>query len=139
MGREEQGVTALRTTPVNVQTTNEVRNWTIVYFKGDCFPVISTTRFKAGRLKDFAHNWKKLTSDAFMLDTVQHCHIEFKQGSSCDQHNVRVQRFNSIEENIIDAEILRLCEKGVLEETIHCKEEFISQYSLDAKKMALTD
>lgn len=51
--------------------------------------------------------------------------MEFKRGSSCDQHNVRVQRFNSIEENIIAAEILRLCEKGVLEETTHCKGEFI--------------
>ena len=106
-----------------MQTTNEVRNSTrIVYFQGDCFPLISTTQFKARRLKDFAHNWKKMTSDAFLLDTVQHCHIEFKQGSSCDQQNV--QRFNSIEENIIDAEILRLCEKGVLEETTHCKGEF---------------
>ena len=134
MGREEQGVTALRTTPVNVQTTNEVRNSTIVYFQGDCFPLISTTRFKAGRLKDFAHNWKKLTSDAFILDTVQHCHIEFKQGSSCDQHNVRVQKFNSTEQNIIDAEILRLCEKGVLEETTHCKGEFISPIFTRRKK-----
>ena len=69
-----------------------------------------------------------------MLDTVQHCHIEFKQGSSCDQHNLRVQRFNSIEENVIDAEILRLCEKGVLEETIHCKEEFISPIFTRRKK-----
>ena len=82
---------------MNVQTTNEVRNTNIVFFKGDCFPIVSTTQFKAGRLKDFAHNWKKLTSDAFILDTVQHCHIEFKQGSSCDQHHVRVQKSNSTE------------------------------------------
>ena len=119
---------------MNVQTTNEVRNTNIVFFQGDCFPIISTTQFKAGRLKDFAHNWKKLTSDAFILDTVQHCHIEFKQGSSCDQHNVRVQKFNSTEQNIIDAEILRLCEKGVLEETTHCKGEFISPIFTRRKK-----
>lgn len=80
-GREEQGDTALRTSPVNVQTTNEARNSNIVYFQGDCFPFISISQFKAGRLKDFAHNWGKLTSNAFILDTVQHCHIEFKQGS----------------------------------------------------------
>ena len=82
---------------------------------------MSTTQFKVGRLIDFAHNWKKLTSDAFTLDTVQHCHIEFKQGSSCDQNNVRVQRFKSIEENIIDAEILRLCEKEFLRRLLIAK------------------
>ena len=133
----------MKTTPVNVnvnvQTTNGVRNSNIVYFQGDCFPLISTTQFEAGRLKDFAHNWEKLTSDAFILDTVQHCHIEFKQGSSCDQHNVRVQRFNSIEENIIDAEILRLCEKGVLEEIAHCKGKFISPILTMRKKDGITE
>lgn len=61
------------------------------------------------------------TSDAFILDTVQLFHIEFKRGSSGDQHNVRVQRFNNTEETIIDVEILRLCEKGVLQEITHCK------------------
>ena len=61
------------------------------------------------------------TSDAFILDTVQLFHIEFRRGSSGNQHNVRVQRFNSTDDNIIDVEILRLCEKGVLQEIIHCK------------------
>ena len=78
----------------------------MVYFQGDFFPLISTTQFKAGRLKDFTYNWEKLTSDAFILDTVQHCHIE----------------------------ILRLCEKGVLEETTHCKGEFISPIFTRRKK-----
>ena len=64
--------------PVNVQTTDNVSNPNIVYFQGDCFPLIST-QFKAGRLKDFAQCWKKLTSDAVILDTVLHCQIEFKR------------------------------------------------------------
>ena len=46
---------------------------------------------------------------------------------------------NSIEENIIDTEILRLCEKGVLEETTHCKGECISPIFTRRKKMAFTD
>ena len=75
-----------------------------------------------------------MTSDAVILDTVQHCQIAFKQGSSCDQHNVRVQKLNSTEENIIDAEILRLCEKGVFEETSHCKGEFVSPIFTRRKK-----
>ena len=114
-----------------MQTTNEVRNANMVNFQGDCFPLVSTTQFYAGRLKEFAHNWGKLTHDAFILDAVQHCHIEFKQNSKCDQHTVRIQRFNSTEENIINSEILTLCEKG---ETTHCDGEFISPIFIRRKK-----
>ena len=124
----------MKATPANVQTTNEVRNANMVNFQGDSFPLVSTTQFYAGRLKEFAHNWRKLTSDAFILDAVQHCHIEFKQDFTCDQHTVRIQRFNSTEENIINTEILRLCEKGVLEETTHCDGEFISPIFTRRKK-----
>ena len=39
-----------------------------------------------------------------------------KKKTTEKKNKKKKQRFNSIEENIIDAEILRLCEKGVLEE-----------------------
>ena len=113
-GREEQGDKALRTPPVNVQITNEVRNFSRGLFS-------SYKHYPIG-LNDFTHNWK-LASDAFFIDTIQDCRLHFKQGSSCHQHNVRVQKLNSTDETIIDAEILRLCEKGILEETSHCKGE----------------
>ena len=88
--------------PIAEQTTYEVSSSeNMVYFQGDSFPLISTAQFKAGRLKEFVHNWVKLTSDAFVLDTVQHCHIELTQGASCHQHTVRAQRFNITEEIII--------------------------------------
>ena len=38
---------------------------------------------------------------------------------------MKTQRFHITEENIITAEILKLCNKGVLEETTHCIGEFI--------------
>ena len=66
----------------NEPNTTEVRNPNMIYFQGDSFSLISTTQFKAGRLKEFLHNWRKLTSDVFILDTVQHCHIELVKGLS---------------------------------------------------------
>ena len=75
-----------------------------------------------------------MTSDVFSLDTVQHCHIELVKGFSCDQQNVETQRFNITEENIITAEIIKLCNKGVLEETTHCIGEFISPIFTRRKK-----
>ena len=47
---------------------------------------------------------------------------------------MKTQRFNITEENIITAEILKLCNKGVLEETTHCIGEFISPIFTRRKK-----
>ena len=119
-GREEQGAKDLTEPPADiVQTPDEVRHSPLICLKG-------TAQFKAGRLKKFVHNWRKLTSNPFILDTVQHCHIEFGLGASCNRHTVKIQTFNSEEDNIINAEISRLCAKGVLEETSHCTGKFIS-------------
>ena len=34
--------------------------------------------FEAGRLKYFAENWKKITSDEVVLDIVQNCRFTIK-------------------------------------------------------------
>ena len=39
--------------------------------------IANQTPFKAGGLQYCLHEWKKITSDPFILDTVSHCHIEF--------------------------------------------------------------
>lgn len=31
----------------------------------------------AGRLKHFVQEWETITSDPVILDSVQHCHIDF--------------------------------------------------------------
>lgn len=75
-GREEQGDKALKTTPVNVKTRNEVRSSNIVYFQGACFPLISTAQFKAGRPKDFhitGINWPLVPLSLTQLNTVTLC------------------------------------------------------------------
>lgn len=35
--------------------------------------------FKAGRLKDFAHNWEAITSDAWILKMIRGIDIEFDE------------------------------------------------------------
>ena len=35
------------------------------------------TPFKAGGLQYCLREWKKITLDPFILDSVSHCHIEF--------------------------------------------------------------
>ena len=37
--------------------------------------------FKAGRLRFYLEKWRDITQDQNILDTVEHCHIEF-----CDCH-----------------------------------------------------
>ena len=80
-----------------------------------------------------------MTSDPFILDTIQHCRIEFKQGSLCDQHNVRVQRLNSIDENINYTEVPDPERKEFLRRLLIAKGNSYPQYSARRKKIALTD
>ena len=39
--------------------------------------IANQTPFKAGGLQYCLHEWKKITSDPFILDAVSHSHIEF--------------------------------------------------------------
>ncbi len=39
--------------------------------------VLTTGSFTAGRLAHFVAKWRELTSDKWIIDTVQHYHIEF--------------------------------------------------------------
>ncbi|WAR17539.1 hypothetical protein MAR_032133 [Mya arenaria] len=60
--------------------------------------------FKAGRIANFIKEWRKLTSDPFILDIVQNCHIDLDTcidiKSNCVQY-----KFDPLEEGIIDKEI----------------------------------
>ena len=90
---------------------------------------------QVARLKEFAPIWEQLTSDTHILDTVQHCHIEFVEDSqSCNETCVRIQRSYHEEEQIINKEIIKLCGKGVIEEANHFTGEFISPIFTRKKK-----
>lgn len=89
--------------------------------------------FQAGRLRYFAENWK-ITSDESVLDIVQHCHIQLKQGANPINTVIPRSYFNANEEQIIETEIQKLLEMKVLIEVEHSSEEFLSPIFLVPKK-----
>lgn len=89
--------------------------------------------FKAGRLSHFEENWRKLTSDESVLDIALHCHIEIDKEVP-KQNKYPPQFFNSFEEEIIEKEICKLSEMGVIEEVQPHEGQFISPIFTRPKK-----
>ena len=89
--------------------------------------------FKAGRLSQFEENWRKLTSDESVLDIALHCKIEFDKAIP-KQNSYPQQFFNMVEEDIIDKEISKLSEMGVIEEVKSQEGQFISPIFTKQKK-----
>ena len=85
-------------------------------------------------MRYFAENWKKITSDESVLDIVQHCHIQLKQGANPINTVIPRSYFNANEEQIIETEIQKLLEMKVLIEVKHSSEEFLSPIFLVPKK-----
>lgn len=93
------------------------------------------TNFKAGRLKDFVHNWEKLTSDTGVLDTIQHCHIGFINNEPPIQFRYPQNLIKSQTEIKIAQEELDKLEKlNVIEKSEHEQGEYISNIFLRPKK-----
>ena len=78
-------------------------------------------------------NWKNITSDQSILDIVQHCHIDFENNPPV-QTSVRHQCFTVLEKKIIQNEIDKLLEMGVIEEAEHEYGQFISPIFTVPKK-----
>ena len=63
--------------------------------------------------------WAKLTSDQSILDWASHYHIDFIDTVYPLHHTVRTQiTFSETEQRIIDSELLKLFEKGVIEPSV---------------------
>lgn len=90
--------------------------------------------FIAGRLKQFSHQWKLITSDQFILDSVSHYKIEFVAGFPQQEVVPREICFSIQEQHIIQNEIDKLLTKGVIKETTHCTGEYISSIFIRPKK-----
>ena len=81
------------------------------------------------------HNWKQLTSDEEILQTVLGYTIEFETiANPCQDTNVRKFVFNEAETQIIANEIANLEQKEVIEKAEHEPREFISNSFLRKKK-----
>jgi hypothetical protein len=48
-------------------------------------------KFEAGRLKNFIHVWKELTSDEQILDIVENCHIELETSASSKSASTSIE------------------------------------------------
>ena len=79
-----------------------------------------------GRLKQFASQWQCITSDPFILNSVNHYKIEFENGEPQQCMPPKEINFTQQEQEVIDMEIDKLLIKGVISETTHCPGEHIS-------------
>jgi hypothetical protein len=70
-----------------------------------------TDEFQAGRLKYFIQNWENITTDAWIIKTVQGCEIEFFD-NPVQAKLPNTMRFNRKETQIIDNEIKKNTRKG---------------------------
>ena len=87
----------------------------------------------AGRLAQFIAKWREITTDNWVLNTVQHYFIEFVKCPS--QHTIpREISFSQNETKIILEEINKMLLKKAIVETPHKDGEFLSNLFIRPKK-----
>ena len=91
--------------------------------------------FSAGSLKHCVHAWAEITSDPFILDAVTHCHIEFDVLPGSEINKTKPYfTFNKSEHLIIDAEIQKFLQKGIIKLSASEPGEVISPIFITPKK-----
>ena len=80
----------------------------------------------AGKLKYFVDRWEKITSDQEILDTIAGLKISFKTRPLQTKNNCLQYVFSPNEKQLLDTEICRLVNLGVLEESKNESIEFLS-------------
>ena len=89
----------------------------------------------AGNIRHFVDEWRKITSDKFILDTVQHSHIDFFEGMAPIQNSVpKPIKFNEQEKIIVNGEVLKLLNKGVIEPCQPERTLYVSNIFIREKK-----
>ena len=102
---------------------------------GDTLHLLGPDVFKAGRLKLFLDNWKEITSDETILDMVSGCHIDISENESVNEvKNMRLINFNVKEKEIVNNEVQKLLDKGVIEKTQKSEGDKISNIFIRLKK-----
>ena len=91
--------------------------------------------FRAGCVKEHIINWKAITTDPVILDAIQHHNIEFE--GFCRPVQTTQPRqiiFSSADKDIINLEIAKLLNKGVIEPSKPSDGDFISTIFVRPKK-----
>ena len=87
----------------------------------------------AGNLKNHLDNWKKLTSDPSILQTVQGCKFRFV--SSSEQLSIPHNTiFQAQEKETVNKMLREYEQRGIITKSTHCDGEFISPIFLRPKK-----
>lgn len=89
--------------------------------------------FEGGRLALFADHWCKITSDSEILNVVTGLQLNFE----CKPFQMRLPKqhcFSAAEASAIDAEVQKLLNKGIIVETRHEEDQFVSPIFLRPKK-----
>ena len=99
----------------------------------DVVSSLKKCKFEAGRLNNFIHVWKELTSDEQVLDIVENCHIELENNDFMFEKSCSYQcNFNAKETSIMQKEIQKLLDI-VLIEVKNDEEQFLSPIFLRPK------
>ena len=78
-------------------------------------------------MQQFVPAWEDSTDDLEVLDWVGHCHLEFLDGvPPVQETDHKIIQFNDAESAILDSEIVKLLNKGVIVESTHSQGEFVS-------------
>lgn len=102
---------------------NKIKN---IKFENESVEVLLPENFRAGRLKQFLDEWKDITSDKTILDTVKGCHIEITNEYELNQLSPSYPlRFNEREADIVSKEVYKMLDKNVIEKCNHCSDEII--------------
>jgi hypothetical protein len=71
-------------------------------------------------LKDCVHAWTEITSDPFILDAVNHCHLEFDSLPESNVSNIRpYYTFNETEQTVMDGKIEK-CLQFIWRDKLYC-------------------
>ena len=88
--------------------------------------------FRAGNIKTCLHNWRHLTKDRNIIDIVTGVKLEFTEKPV--QKQAPCQIFNGKESALVQTEVTKLLDKGVLVGSSHEPDEFISNIFLRKKR-----
>lgn len=97
---------------------------------GECFE--QSEEFQAGRIAGFVSEWKKLTSDTFIIDMVKGVEIPLTELNDVDGP-LPTNQVQGNQKKVLDQEIQKLLKMGVLEKSEHEDGEILSPVFLVKK------
>ena len=118
---------------VNKKLTKAPNNYWYVNNSKLLDVVNSQKPFVAGRTNQCLPEWVKLTTDPEILDIVKHCHIEFSQDPCLFSFHGQ-RNFNSRQQAIVNEEVDKLLDLGVLSPSRHEQGECLSPIFVTPKR-----